>query len=248
MCARRRTIGSTATEPTPATRRSLRQTRLTGLLLHYYLKSAPEQVKITISDNEGNTIRDLIGRTEAGLNRSNWDLRYPRPVEPPKNRPYFVPPPGWRPISFPTGPFVLPGVYTVKVAAGGSEVVTNVVVEEDPRIEISDADRQSHLNAVLHVGKMMTACNQGDRRSGSSRANCFSLEEKPSIPEEINSAIEPISRRLEDTRDETLSHRWSRTTSWRHRTSAARQTRTALPAPDRTLRFTEWIHETSKSE
>jgi hypothetical protein len=168
-----------------------------GALLQYYLKSEPEEVKITVLDDNGNTIRELDGPKEVGLNRANWDLRFPRPVEPPEEQAYFVAPPGWRPISFPAGPLVLPGVYTVKVTAGESQNVKNVVVEEDPRIEISDDARRSHLEAVLRVGEMMAACDQGDATVQKLERRLSSLEDESSVPEEIRAAIESISRKLE---------------------------------------------------
>jgi hypothetical protein len=169
-----------------------------GALLQYYIKSELEEVTITVLDDKGKRIRKLVGPKEVGLNRTHWDLRFPRPVEPPEEQAYFVAPPGWRPISFPVGPLVLPGVYTVKVAAGESEIVKNVVVEEDSRIEISDEDRQSHLDTVLRVGKMMAACNQGDATVQKLERQLHSLEEKSTVSEEARSAVESISRKLEN--------------------------------------------------
>ncbi len=194
-----------------------------GAVVHYYLKSAADDVKITILDSEGIPIRELVGPKEAGLNRTNWDLRYPRPVEPPEKQTYFVPPPGWRPISFPAGPFVLPGVYTIKVAKGTSEATTRVLVEEDPRIELTEDDRRAHLDAVLQVGEMMASSTDGDKVVQELQSQLRSLEEKSSLPEEVSTAIESISRVLEK-----LERKLSRTGGLERRLGA-----TGPPPPGR---------------
>jgi hypothetical protein len=49
-----------------------------GALIQYYLKTKPEEkerVRITITDKDGKTVRDLPGAKEAGINRVVWDLR-----------------------------------------------------------------------------------------------------------------------------------------------------------------------------
>ena len=65
----------------------------------------------TITDSEGNVVRRLTAKGEAGVHRIAWDLRYP-PAVPTSLKPHadnpFSPPP--------TGPMVVPGRYTVALA------------------------------------------------------------------------------------------------------------------------------------
>ena len=68
------------------------------------------------------------------MNRAGWDLRHEAPVRAGRGRRARLHGP-------PRGPFVLPGTYTVKVAASGKEASQTVVVEDDPRIVVSDAER-----------------------------------------------------------------------------------------------------------
>lgn len=53
-----------------------------GTAINYYLKSAPADVKITISDVTGKVVRNLTGTKEAGLNRVMWNLRADPPPRP----------------------------------------------------------------------------------------------------------------------------------------------------------------------
>jgi hypothetical protein len=88
------------------------------------------------------------------------------------------------------------GVYRIAVTVGDSVATTEVVVEEDPRLEISDNDRLAHLDAVLQVGAMMAASVDGDKVVQDLEKQLRSLEEKESLPEEVTSAVESIFRKL----------------------------------------------------
>jgi len=55
------------------------------VIVNYFLKSKPEgrnPVRITVTDKAGNRIRQLNVGGEAGINRTEWDLRYDSPVPP----------------------------------------------------------------------------------------------------------------------------------------------------------------------
>jgi photosystem II stability/assembly factor-like uncharacterized protein len=58
-----------------------------GALIHYYLKSKPEEkerVRIAISDKDGKVIRELDGTKELGINRVVWDLKTRSVTAPPR--------------------------------------------------------------------------------------------------------------------------------------------------------------------
>ena len=65
----------------------------------------------TVADSEGNVVRRLTTKGEAGIHRIAWDLRYPSAV-PTSLKPHEVDP--FSPA--PTGPMVVPGRYTVSLA------------------------------------------------------------------------------------------------------------------------------------
>jgi photosystem II stability/assembly factor-like uncharacterized protein len=130
-----------------------------GALVTYWLKTKPgekDEVKITVTDASGAVVRELKGPKEVGLNRTNWDLRHEAPVKPQGDAvESFMGPP--------RGPFVLPGTYTVKVAAGSLSATQTVVVEDDPRIRATDEDRRAWHDALMEAGKTWTRADAADK-------------------------------------------------------------------------------------
>jgi photosystem II stability/assembly factor-like uncharacterized protein len=85
---------------------------------------------------------------KAGVNRLTWDLRMAAPTPPgggDPNAAVFAAFGGGGGI----GPLVEPGDYTVKATLGDQSVTKTVHVEEDPRIEISAADRAKRFDAMM---------------------------------------------------------------------------------------------------
>jgi photosystem II stability/assembly factor-like uncharacterized protein len=103
------------------------------------------QVKITVSDKDGKVVRELEGPGAAGVNRTNWDLRYDPTAEPTQEQKealaagYGV---------GPRGPLVEPGEYTIKIKAGTREAAQKVVVAEDLRVRISPEDRAARRASI----------------------------------------------------------------------------------------------------
>jgi photosystem II stability/assembly factor-like uncharacterized protein len=122
-----------------------------GTAISYYLKSAPAtDVKITISDYTGKVVRNIVGTTEAGLNRIQWNLRGDPPPRPAGDGGGFGGGGGGGGQGGGGGGggrggggggfggFVnqgLPleaGVYNLKLSVGGKDYTTKVIVENDP--------------------------------------------------------------------------------------------------------------------
>jgi photosystem II stability/assembly factor-like uncharacterized protein len=105
-----------------------------GTAISYYLKSAASgDVKITITDVNGQVVREMDGTKNAGINRVQWNLS-PNPPPQQEGRggrggggrggrgggPGFVNPNA-----------VQPGTYVVKLSVGGKEHSKTVLVEAD---------------------------------------------------------------------------------------------------------------------
>jgi len=52
------------------------------------------------------------------------------------------------------GPLVMPGVYTVRMAAGGRTLEQKVEVREDPRLDVTPADRKLWTDALSQVAAL----------------------------------------------------------------------------------------------
>src|SRR5207245_4160438 len=119
------------------------------------------KVKITVTDKEGKVIRELEGPGAAGVNRTNWDLRYDSPAEPTPEQLEAMA----AGYDFgPRGPFVEPGEYSIKIKAGDQEAAQKVTVEEDPRLQLSVEDRAARRAAIEQLYVMAKSTDK-DRKT-----------------------------------------------------------------------------------
>jgi photosystem II stability/assembly factor-like uncharacterized protein len=168
-----------------------------GALVTYWLAAKPgekDEVKITVTDATGAVVREIKGPKPAvGINRASWDLRREPPVKPEEGaeRSFQGPP---------RGPLVLPGTYTVKVAAAGKEATQSVVVEDDPRIAVGDAERREWHEAQLRAGRAWTKADAADKAIKSIRKQ---LEELKTAMEKKAGTPEAVAKGIKDLLDKT---------------------------------------------
>jgi photosystem II stability/assembly factor-like uncharacterized protein len=121
-----------------------------GAIISYHVARAADSVLVTISDAAGRLVRRLAGPGPTGVvQRVSWDLRHEPPpaVEGGGGGEAVLP----HPVT-PRGPFVSPGVYTVKLEAGGAAATRDVDVRGDPQLPLTAAqwrEREAFLVAVL---------------------------------------------------------------------------------------------------
>jgi hypothetical protein len=140
-----------------------------GAVLDYWLGSASRgPVTLTITDGAGAVVRrfssadrpeslaarryfeaEWVGTPRAlaaaaGMHRFVWDLRYPRPAAPSYGYSIAAVRREGTPIQ-PMGAFVLPGTYTVTLAANGVTQSRPLVVRLDPRVNASEQDLRAQL-------------------------------------------------------------------------------------------------------
>jgi hypothetical protein len=166
-----------------------------GALIHYYLKSEPEEkdaVKVSILDSQGDTIRELTGTQEVGLNRINWDLRHKGPLPPTGETGFRGPPPG---------PLALTGDYTIKVEVGDLAASRPVRLEEDPRITISAADRRAQFDTIQQLSGLIAAMDQGHKKAAELKSQVSSLQESlknQEPPETVTTAVGGFAEKVDD--------------------------------------------------
>jgi len=86
---------------------------------------------------------------EAGMQRFVWNLQYPNP---PSDR-YDLPISAvYKDTPFvPEGPFVLPGVYTLKLTANGKTTTQKLTVKMDPRVKTPTAGLQQQFTLSMQA-------------------------------------------------------------------------------------------------
>ena len=177
-----------------------------GVLIDFYLKEKPakeQKVTITILDSSGKPIREIQDRNpEAGINRVNWDLRYDPPVkltpeqEEALAQGFFGG--GAR------GPVADPGTYTVKVALGDNSQSQTLQLQQDPRIQVSEADRAARHDAIMQLYALYKTGNDGQRliaglkKSLDDALDAWKKPEAPKVPDEIRKQAEALQKKVND--------------------------------------------------
>jgi hypothetical protein len=109
-------------------------------ILDYWLKDEGAAVAISVFDAAGTQVATVRGTTHRGINRALWDLRHAWPGETPSAGRRGAPP---------SGPLVVPGVYIVRLTAGGTTTEQVVRVKEDPRLAGADPTIRARWTADL---------------------------------------------------------------------------------------------------
>jgi hypothetical protein len=171
-----------------------------GAALQYWLKDAAgekDTVTLTISDSKGEKVRDIVGTKTAGVNRVMWDLRHTPPPAPEAGGSG-----GGGLGGPPRGALVPPGVYTVKVTAGANTSDAQpITVEEDPRIEISEADRKAWYDLQMVRARMAQEVQQGARTVNMLGTQLREIKTQigrnPRIPEAVTQALQTLLDKVE---------------------------------------------------
>ncbi|MBI3981265.1 MAG: glycosyl hydrolase [Gemmatimonadetes bacterium] len=176
-----------------------------GAALTYHLKSAANDVSLSIRDASGATARVLSGQNVgkgAGMNVVTWDLRVtpnPEPQGPVGGGGGGFGGGGTR------GPLVLPGEYRVALTVDGKDVGTRSIrVMGDPDIQIAEADRRTLFGVVseLHtlqgnVNRAADALTQAAEQFGQVRT---ALSANKDAPAGLKAAIDSLSADLDSLR------------------------------------------------
>ena len=104
-------------------------------------------VIFTITDSSGKVVRRLTGPVTAGIQRVNWDLRYPAATLPPPPNPetedLFN--------EGPAGPLVMPGTYSVSLVKRVSGVVTPIGKPQEFQIVVEGQERMTPSERIALV-------------------------------------------------------------------------------------------------
>jgi hypothetical protein len=124
-----------------------------GVLLRYFLREAPAGgVSLEILDAAGRTIRRYGPDTKpappgrAGMNRFEWDMRYPGPAMQP----------GTTLHKTPRGPRATPGRYVARLLAGDQRLEVPIEIRRDPRITATDADLAAQFRFLMELRDTLT--------------------------------------------------------------------------------------------
>jgi hypothetical protein len=179
-----------------------------GVPIAYFLKSAPKgDVKLTIADASGRTLRTLTGTKDVGVNRVWWDLRNEQSPEIRlRTAPLFAPEvklnaEGFR--ALPSGGRLAvlspPGTYAVKLSVDGQELSQPLVVRKDPNTTGSDADVAAQTKVMLEVQDEVAQVADLINRAERVRAQVASLSSSVADDETgkaVKAAAEALDKKI----------------------------------------------------
>jgi photosystem II stability/assembly factor-like uncharacterized protein len=126
-----------------------------GAIVDYYLRQAADSIApsapaITILNGGGAEIARVAASTKAGVNRVAWNLRHADVYQPPRGGGggFF----GGGRVQ---GPRVLPGRYTIRLAAGGATQEQPLTVRNDPRMDVSPGDLVAWHDTLVSLGALI---------------------------------------------------------------------------------------------
>lgn len=203
-----------------------------GAIITYYINcelDEKDEVVITILDSDRNKIRELKGTKNQSFNRIKWDLRHGAlPVERERRTAQqrttqaLV---AQQRRSAPSGPFVVPGEYTVKLTVKEKTMSTPVVVELDPRIKISIADLIAQRDSALKLDQLSAKASRVNGRIQDLESQVENvkkvLKKGRNIDEAIMADIDSLAKKLSDIRNKLMVDR-RRIPSWRSRRTVTR--------------------------
>lgn len=96
----------------------------------------------------------LLTAIEPGMNRFQWDLRYPHAVE---VTGYHIPEPEDRLANMLSGPTAVPGAYTVVLDYGGHKMQQSFKIALDPRLKATQTALEAELALGLGIQKTLNA-------------------------------------------------------------------------------------------
>ena len=146
-----------------------------GVVMYYTLKSKPaSDLTIQVKDSSGKLVNEFTSKpepkqpagleddeeerapakptTKPGINRFVWDLRYTDATKVPGMILW---------AASTRGPQVVPGAYTVEIAADGHAEKQSVIVKSDPRVSSTADDYRKQLDLALEIRDRFSAANQG---------------------------------------------------------------------------------------
>jgi len=182
-----------------------------GAAISYYLKTAPAgDVRISIADAKGQTVRTFTGGKNAGLNRVVWNLEGELTTEVRmRTSPAYAPEikldkDGTR--SAPGAPrmsiLLPPGTYTVKLSVAGQEFSQPLVVKKDPNSGGSEADIISQTTMMNELRK--------DLETGSGMVNQIEIirsQLNKLDSSTVKSAADDLDRKLIEVEEELIQRK-----------------------------------------
>ena len=126
-------------------------------MVTYYLRHKPNgPVTLAFIDSKGKLIKQFSERierraprpqvsTEPGTNQFVWDMTYPNARQLPQG--VFAE----EERADARAPLAVPGTYEVRLSVGGQNYEQSFVIQEDPRVDVTQQDLQAQFDLMMKI-------------------------------------------------------------------------------------------------
>ncbi|MFC1640158.1 WD40/YVTN/BNR-like repeat-containing protein [Gemmatimonadota bacterium] len=160
--------------------------------------SDPAQISLEVLDSSGGPVRRLVLEeegSEGGLHRLVWDMRHdPTYLDPENDR---------RNVQ---GPWVVPGVYEIRLTVAGEAVTNEVRVLADPAMPLAKNDREYwhgfQLAAAQTLGKTRAAVASARETISTLDGAKTALEQTAGAPAALRERVDTLKDRASELVEE----------------------------------------------
>lgn len=160
-----------------------------GLVIRYYLRQKPSgPITLELEESDGSPIKSIEKvPAEAGMNRFEWDLRYPdaHGLE------------GGTHLAGGSlrGPVAIPGKYRLKLTADGQSQTQSFQVLRDPRLPTTDDEYKKQFALLIGVRDKLTAANDAVNRIKQAKTELRGADAGAAEPKAI-AALDALAQEL----------------------------------------------------
>ena len=183
-----------------------------GVMVHYYLKEAPEEVSIAIQDEAGDTIRTFSSKepkagedspeprapAKPGMNRLVWNMRYPEARKVPEDK---------TTEDSLVGPLAPPGTYQVKLQLGEDFQTQTFRILKDPRVSAPQEDLDAQFQFLVRLRDKVSETHDGINQLRRVRQQVDQwvsrAQGQPSV-EAVEEEAEAVKEKLKEIEDQLI--------------------------------------------
>ena len=185
-----------------------------GVIVYYSLSEAPAQpVSLEFQDANGAVIDkvssgtkpkdpdDPVLKTDAGLNRFAWDMRYPE-AHGIDGGTYFL-------GGTLSGPRAVPGKYKVKLTVAGQSFTQDFEIKKDPRLATTDADYARQFQMSLAVRDKVSALDDAVNEINRMLKHLESASQSPKADDALRTAAKKLAEEFTAVRQKLIESRFT---------------------------------------
>jgi hypothetical protein len=172
-----------------------------GVVVTYYLKQkADSRVTLAFIDSQGNVIKQFSSgsrdrsapqvSTKSGTNQFVWDMTYPNARQLPQGV-YAEEERGDARAAV-----AVPGTYKVRLSVGGQNYEKSFVIQEDPRVNVTQQDLQAQFDLMMKIDAQINKVTDAVHQIQKAREQVAAVKKQAQGRRDVQSAADRLDAAL----------------------------------------------------